>query len=132
MITTRTRLVQGNQVIFSQLDIFQVDEFNRVLGLAPGDFTLKVFWNNTLQPWPLVSGATVTDMQVTAGKVYINEIAGSPGFYSIRWYPNALGAWRLNFSYVTVPQVVILDFDVTGSCCTGGSGLTSSLMNPSC
>jgi hypothetical protein len=107
----RSRLVQINQVIFDQVDIFQSDFFNRVTGLDPADVGLSVYFNNTLVTWPLVDGTSVIDSQVVSGSVFWNELAS--GAYGVRFYPNNLGHWRLVFTFAPSPsQVISLDYDV--------------------
>jgi hypothetical protein len=93
MATTRGRVAQANQVVLDQVDFFSSDSFTRVTGLIPSLLISQLFYNNTAQPWPLVSGVGVTDAQVVSGRVYINEVAGNPGFYNVRFRPNALGYW---------------------------------------
>lgn len=81
MATTRGRIVQANQAVLDQVDFFQSDGFTRVTGLAASILISQIFFNNLLQPWPLISGLGVTDAQVVSGKIYFNEIPGSPGFW---------------------------------------------------
>lgn len=111
--TYRTRLVQVNQVVFDQVDIFQSDFFTRRTGLLPTDVTLTLFLNNAVVAWPLVDGSAVTDAQVVSGSVYWNELTN--GAYGIRFYPNSLGHWSLSISYSAAApnQIVSLDFDVS-------------------
>ena len=108
--TFRTRLVQVNQVIFDQIDIFQVNQFNRVTGLLPTDVTLALSLNNTTVSWPLVDGTTVLDTQVVSGSVYWSQL--SNGAYNLRFFPNSLGHWNLSITYPGTSQIVSLDFDV--------------------
>lgn len=113
MATTRGRLVQINQVILDQADFFELDGYTRVTGLTITDLVSEVFFNNTLQPWPLIDGASTTDAQVSSGSIYWNEISGSSGIYNVRFRPNSVGYWRLLISYPGGTQILALDFDVT-------------------
>lgn len=113
MATTRGRLVQINQTILDQADFFQLDGYTRVVGLTVADLTSQVFYNNILMPWPLTNGTPVSNQQVTAGFLYVNEITGAPGNYSVRFRPNAAGYWRINLTYPAGTQILIQDFDVT-------------------
>src|SRR4051812_38801650 len=92
MSTTRGRLVYSNQVVYDQADFFQLDGFTRVPGLTPMQVTSELYFNNTLQPWALVTGLNVLDPQIAAGKIYWLAIPGGP--YGVRFRPNAVGYWR--------------------------------------
>jgi hypothetical protein len=131
--TTRGRLVTNNSVVFDQADFFQPDEFTRVSGITVGQLTSQLFFQNALQPWSLLSGVGVTNAQVTSGRVYWSEVPGSPGVYSVRLLPNAVGYWRLILTYPVGTQIVSLDYDVVAG--SGGScapGLQSSFIKPGC
>lgn len=130
MTTTRGRIVQANQVVLDQVDFFSSqDGFTRVAGLGPGSLVSQLFFNNSIQAWPLVSGNAVPDAQVTAGRVYINEIPGQPGFYNIRFRPDALGYWRNVLTYPAGQQVAAQDFDVVQPGAVA-AGLQASFVNP--
>lgn len=131
MATTRGRLIQINQVVFDQADYFQSDGSTREPGLGASDVTHEIFFKNILQPWPLVDGTSVTDAQVKSGNVYFNEVAGSPGFYNVRWRPNALGYWRLLITWAGPPiQIMAQDYDVVDQAPSVASGLRSSFIKP--
>lgn len=129
MATTRGRIVQANQTVLDQVDFFQSDGFTRVTGLTTGQLVSQIFFNNQLQPWPLVSGLGVTDHQVVSGKVYFNEIPGSPGFYNVRFRPNAVGFWRNLLTYTAGTQIAGQDFDVVTQPTIDG-GLNASFIKP--
>ncbi len=130
MSTTRGRLVQINQVILDQADFFQSDGFTRILGLTPSDLVAQLFYNNQLQPWPLVVGAGVPDALVKSGTIYWNEIPGSPGLYNLRLRPNALGYWRILVTYTAGEQIMAQDFDVVSPTPVVESGLKASFTKP--
>jgi hypothetical protein len=130
MATTRGRLVQINQTILDQADFFALDGFTRVQGLTISDVVGQLFFLNQAQPWPLVTGIGVTDAQVVSGKVYFNEVQGSPGYYSIRWRPNALGYWRMSMTYPAGMQVLAQDFDVGQAATPPASGVKASFTKP--
>lgn len=130
MPTTRGRLVQINQIIIDQADFFQSDGFTRVLGLGISDVVSQLFFNNQLQPWPLVLGNGVTDAQVRSGTIYWNEIPGSPGFYNVRFRPNAIGYWRLLITYTAGEQIMAEDFDVAAQVPVVESGLKATFTKP--
>lgn len=132
MATTRGRLVTQNQVVYDQVDFFQSDGFTRVTGLTFSGVVLNVFFENVAQPWPLVNGLGVMDAQVASGQVYFNEVPGSPGFYNVRWRPNALGFWRLLITYVPGQQIEAQDYDVVQSLPVVESGLSASFIKPDC
>jgi hypothetical protein len=130
MATTRGRLVQINQTIIDQADFFEPDGFTRVVGLVPADLTHEIFFNNVLQPWPLIDGSGVSDASVVSGHVYWNEVPGSPGFYNVRFRPNAIGYWRNLVTYPAGTQIMGQDFDVVSQVPQAESGLRASFTKP--
>jgi len=112
-ILSRGRYLRVNQTVVAQADFFQVDGYTRVAGLTLVNLSSKLFFDNALQPWVLANGATVPDGLVTAGHVYIHEIVGAPGHYSLRFRPNVAGYWRLLLTYAAGQQIVAQDYDVT-------------------
>jgi hypothetical protein len=133
MSTTRGRLIaQQNLVVFDQADFFQMDGFTRVLGLIPSQLICQLFFNNEPQPWPLTTGAGVSDAQVASGKVYWVEVPGQPGIYNIRWRPNAMGYWRLLITYTAGTQIMAQDYDVISPQGAADAGLKASFIKSSC
>lgn len=132
MATTRGRLVRNNEVVLDQADYFGPDGFTRVTGLTVADLTYAIFFNNTLLPWVFVTGAGVTDAQVASGKVYFIEVPGSPGYYNVRFRPNAVGYWRLLLTYTAGEQIMAQDYDVSGAPANMDIGLQSSFIKPGC
>ena len=130
MPTTRGRVVQANQVVLDQVDFFQPDGFTRAQGLTPSALVSQVFYNNVNQPWPLISGVGVTDAQVVSGRIYFNEVPGNPGFYNVRFRPNALGYWRNLLTYTAGQQISAQDFDVVMGAPATESGLHASFIKP--
>jgi hypothetical protein len=131
MPTTRGRLVFNNLVVFDQADFFEADGFTRVVGIVPGQLVLEVFNDNISLPWPLASGAGITEPQITSGQVYWDIL--SLGSYGLRWRPNAIGYWRLILSYPAGSQILAQDYDVnsgTGIMAPGG-GLKVSFVGAS-
>lgn len=124
----RGRLIPINETVFDQADFFQVDGFTRLAGLTVSDLAATLFYNNVVQPWPLVNGAPVPNSQVKAGSVYLHEIAGAAGYYSLRFRPNAAGYWRLMLVYAAGQQRLSQDYDVTAPSQIQG-GLTASFTN---
>lgn len=130
MATTRGRLVQINQVIFDQADFFEPDGFTRVTDLTVADLAHEVFFENILQPWPMVDGSSVSDAQIRSGQLYWNQVPGSPGFYNVRWRPNAQGYWRILITYTAGTQIMAQDFDVTSQVPQAETGLRASFTKP--
>lgn len=126
------RLVQSNQAVRSQADFFGVDHFTRVTGLTTSQVSSTLFFNNVLQPWILTDGTILSDTQLSSGNVYWNEIPGSPGFYSVRFVPFAVGYWRVVLTYPTGSQTVSNDFDVVAVPPPVDDGLKTSFIRPGC
>ena len=92
-----SRLVSAGTLIFDQVDIFLPNQPSiRVEGLTSATITITAFVNNAALTWPLQNGTGVADSAVSAGGIYFNEISGSPGHYSLRFFPDRVGYWKIN------------------------------------
>ena len=120
------RNIQVNQLTLDQADFFQSDGFTRILGITAADLTAQVFFNNTLQPWPVQVGEAVQDAHIVSGKVYFHEVPGSPGVYSVRMRPNAVGFWRVLLTYPPGLQILAQEYDVSAQTQMISSGVKSS------
>ena len=127
-MTTRGRLVYANQTVVDQADFFQSDGYTRVTGLTPTGLICQLFFDNQLQPWKFITGANITDTQIASGAVYWVEVPGSPGIYSVRFRPNAVGYWRLLISYPVGLQIMGQDYDVNPVPPMVEQGLSSSFV----
>lgn len=127
-MTTHGRIIPINQAVLGQADFFQSNGFTRIVGLTPAQLLGQLFYNNAVQPWPLISGTGIADAQVASGRVYFNEVPGSPGFYNVRFRPNALGYWRLLLTYTTGTQTVGQDYDVVQNAPAVAQGLNASFI----
>lgn len=132
MATTRGRLVYANQTVDDQADFFQPDGFTRVTGLTVSNLSMQLFFDNQLQPWTFVTGANLTDTQIASGSVYWLEVPGSPGIYSVRFRPNAIGYWRLLITYPAGQQISGQDYDVNATPPTVDTGLKAAFVKPNC
>lgn len=130
--TFRTRLVPSNQLVMDQADFFGVDGFTRVTGITVAQVTGQVFFQNQPQPWVLQSGEGVPDTQVVSGRLYFSEVNGMPGFYSLRWRPNAVGFWRILLNFPSGLQSTVQDYDVVPLPADTVGGLKSAFMKPNC
>lgn len=130
MATTRGRIVQVNQIILDQADFFRSDGYTRVTGLGVPDITSDLFFSNVRQPWTLDDGSGVSDARIASGRVYFNEVPGSPGYYSVRFRPNAVGYWRLLITYVAGEQIVAQDYDVVPQVPVVAGNVKASFVKP--
>ncbi len=126
--TTRGRLLRINETVIDQVDYFQGDGFQRVAGLTFVNLSSRLFFENAVQPWPLVNGAGVTDQLVASAAIYFHEITGAAGHYSVRFRPNAAGYWRLVLTYAAGQQIVAHEYDVTLEPSSKQSGLRASFV----
>jgi len=124
----RNQLAAVNTPVIDQVEFLQGDDYSKVAGLGTGDLTTSVFYNNTVQPWSLVDGTGVLDSLVVSGSIYFNEISGSSGNYSLRFRPNAGGAWRVEVSYAAGTQLVVLNYLATVLPLTEVVGLSSAFV----
>lgn len=105
------RNVSSGSLARAQADFFQISG-QRVVGVVWSTLAAHVFVNNAALPWPAADGSAVQDSSISAGKVYFNEIAGSPGFYSVRFFPDRVGFWRIVLRSDSLNAEVVLEFDV--------------------
>jgi len=107
------RLISAGALAYEQLDFFfPAGSVSRATGIVPSDLVLTAFVNNVLLAWPLEDGAAVADSSISAGKVYFNEIAGSPGYYSVRFFPDRIGYFRFSFLHPAYGIELERSFDV--------------------
>jgi hypothetical protein len=107
------RQVPAGCLVYDQIDLFMpAGSINRVVGESYTTLGLNTFVNNILVTWPLADGTFVADSSISAGTVYFNQITGSPGFYTVRFFPDRTGFWRLIFREATLGEEVILSYDV--------------------
>lgn len=118
------RNVSSGSLARAQADFFHVSG-QRVVGVVWSTLAAHVFVNNAALPWPVSDGSTVQDSSISAGKVYFSEIAGSPGFYSVRFFPDRVGFWRIVLRSDSLNAEVVLEFDVAAPAPpTGGLNAT--------
>lgn len=107
------RTVNVSKLVLDQVDLFRPDGKTREQGVSVGDLNLKLFFKGSRVEWPLVSGTNVQDLQITAGRVYWTEF--ETGFYTLRFFPNVIGTWRVLLTYPEYDQAVSLVYDVVQS-----------------
>lgn len=125
------RSISAASLVSDQIDLYDPPgSVIRALGVLLADVSVTVFANNVLLPWTIQDGTAVPSSSISAGIIYFNEIVGSPGFYSIRFFPDRIGFWRLIFSVPSITAEVIREFDInpTGSS-SPANGLNASF-NP--
>lgn len=111
-----SRLVHAQALIYDQLDFYAG---TTRISVALASLQSRLFVNNQLLSWTLEDGVLVADSSISATKIYYNEISGSAGYNSIRFFPDRVGFWRLVISYSTTE--IIKEYDVTSAkSATGG------------
>jgi hypothetical protein len=97
-------------VAYDQLDYYigLVREHN----ISITNLGLVAFVNNELLDWPLVDGTNISDSSIASGSVYFNQINGSLGYYSIRFFPDVPGFWRLIISNYVYANEIIKEYEV--------------------
>lgn len=121
------RTIQANRMVLDQVDLFLVDGKTRAQDVLVSGLEVRVYLNGAQVSWPAISGAGIPDVRVSSGKIYWTEF--SAGFYSIRFYPNMLGLWRILITYPARDQTVSLSYDVVAQAATVGSvGIRASFV----
>lgn len=127
-----SRVISAGVLVRDQIDVYNPStSFTRVAGILSSGTTLKLFVNNLSIPWTLLDGTSVADSSISAGYVYFNEIAGSPGFYSLRFFSDRTGFWRLVLSIVVNSAEIIKEYDSVSSLQGNQSGgLNATFLKP--
>ncbi len=105
-----SQTVSSSSVAYAQPDFFLAG--SRLTGIVPNDLTPSVFANDVLLAWPLEDGSEVPDSAIQAGTVYFNEISSRPGFYSLRFWVDRVGYWRIVLLHQTAGEASV---DVSSS-----------------
>jgi hypothetical protein len=107
------RLISAGALAYEQLDFFfPSGTVNRVTGIPSSSLQMWLFVNNQILSWPLVDGTMVADSSISSGHVYFSEIAANPGFYSLRFFPDRTGYWRIVLLSQAPPIELEKSFDV--------------------
>ncbi len=128
-----SRLLPSASLIRDQVDYYDpTGSVNRALGVTFSQITLQIFVDNSKLLWPIVDGTLTADSSISAGTVYLNGVSGSPGFYSLRFFPDKVGFWKLSLLNTTFNQEVIKEYDVVPAGTFGptSSGLNASFFKP--
>ena len=118
------RSVVPGKVVFDQVDWFLGDGKTRAQDVTISDLELRVYVGGSQLNWSLISGSGIPDVRVTSGKVYWTEF--SAGFYSVRFFPNLVGLWRIVLTYPTHNQAISLTYDVAPAVSSPGVGVRAS------
>lgn len=86
-----------------------------------------LFINNEFLNWPLVDGTNVSDVSILSGSIYFNQISGHLGYYSIRFFPDTPGFWRLIISSNIHMNEIIKEYEVVSQS-PQSSGLNASFI----
>jgi len=119
------RLVSAAALVRDQIDLYNPPgSVTRATGVPSSMVSVAVFVNNVPLAWTLQDGTTTADAAISAGTVFFNEISGSPGYYSVRFFPDRVGYWRLVFFDAALTEEVIKEYDVVpaGAFSPGGGG----------
>lgn len=112
-ILCMSRSISAAALVRDQIDLYTPPgSIIRATGITVADVSVIVFANNALLAWTLLDGSAVPDSSISAGSVYFNEISGSPGFYSVRFYPDRTGFWKLVYSVPSITAEVVREFDI--------------------
>lgn len=119
------RLLPSAKVVRDQIDIYSPSNTgNRLSNVMVGSLTVKVFFENQDQGWDLLDGTNIQDSSISSGHVYFNQISGADGYYSIRFFPDRVGFWRVVFYHSATQTDIPLGYDVvpSGAFSSSGSG----------
>lgn len=127
MLAFENRQVISGNLVRDQADFFVVGSDSvRQPGLVAVNISASLFSNNVYQTWQFLDGAGIPDSSISSGAVYFNEIVGSPGFYSIRFFPNAMGFWKLSLTWSSGNATLNKCYDVVPSAINQNAGLIAS------
>ena len=117
------RSIASGRLAYCQADFFESG--SRKTGVQYVDIQARVFVDGIVLPWAMSDGTFVPDSSVAAGSVFFNEVAGASGFYSVRFFPDRPGFWRIVISHPVLGVEIIIEFDTVPPMLTT-SGLLAS------
>lgn len=122
------RISYQGKLLFDQIDVLDPTDSSRVSGLTYEDFEVFLFKDNSAKYWFLQDGSSLVNQSISSGSVYFNEIPNSPGFYSVRFFPDGIGYWRIILRRILTGQWYSADYDVIPNPYSGSnsSGLIAS------
>ncbi len=107
------RIISAGALAYGQPDFFSpAGNFGRIPGILASGLQMWLFVNNQILSWPLLDGSMVADSSISAGSVYFNEISASPGFYSVRFFPDRTGFFKLVFQSLFYGIESEVEYDV--------------------
>lgn len=127
------RSVPSSTLVRAQADFFSAPgSAQRAVGVLPAHLTASLFFNNQAVGWSVEDGAGVADSSISSGKVLFHEIPGASGHYSVRFFPDRAGFWRLVLRHATLLQECVVEADVTSASAQPGQagGLNASFTKP--
>ena len=84
----------------------------RVSGLTYDDFTVQGVFNSSYSVVSTLDGSGISNLQITPGFIYINEVEPGSGLYSIRFWPNAVGYQSFYIIYDAFSTESRFDYDI--------------------
>ena len=127
-----SRIVSAGSIVQSQVDYYSPPgSISRAAGINLTTVSAVAFVNNSqLTTWSLVDGTSVPDINVSSGYIYFNEIVGSSTYYSVRFFPDRIGFWRVILTNLSLNSEQILEYDVVPAG-TFQPGISTSGLNAS-
>lgn len=126
-----SRALPAACLVRDQLDVFDpAGSITRATGITTSDLSITLFLNNVKVNWSLMDGSAVADSSISSGFIYFNPISGSNGFYSIRFFPDRVGFWRLVVRHATLEQEIIKEYDILAATSSASGGLNASFLRP--
>ncbi len=122
------RSVSAGCLIRDQADFYLPGGTQRASGISVSQVSLDAFSDNGLLEWPIADGSAVADSSISAGTIYFSEIYGAPGFYSIRFFPDRVGYWRMVLRVSAFGSEAIREYDITPSSSSPSNGLNASFL----
>jgi hypothetical protein len=119
------RTVSAGSIVRGQMDLYSAG-ITRQAGVLAAAVTAAVFYNNLPVSWPVADGTSVLDSSVSAGSVYFHEISGVSGYYSVRFFPDRVGFWRICLKHAGLGVESVLEFDVVPAAQPAAGGLNAS------
>lgn len=108
------RLLPSGSIVRDQLDFYSPPgSFVRLPGVSVSQLNLAAFYNNAPVLWPLVDGSSTLDSSIVSGSFYFNAIPGALGYYSLRYYPDKVGYWRVVVYDTVSGSEQVRDYDIT-------------------
>lgn len=121
-----TRQVLVNSVVYEVYIPTDSGGSTRFPGLTASDFTAFVVDNASYSVLTLLNGNGINNNSLEPDVFYIEEVGGSTGVYSLRFYPSNIGYKYVVITFVTESTETTFKYSITPNLLPNSDGVIAS------